>query len=338
MKPFATVLLVAASAAAHSTWQALWINDVDAGQSCLRRAANNNPIYLTQSEMNCNSATNSPNVCTIKPGDKVSVEMHAQHGDRSCRNEAIGGNHYGPVMSTWVPVDWFKVSELGLVSNNPNYWAVQVLNDNCGRYTFTVPDIAPGNYLIRAEVLALHVNVIGSGTARPPTVRFPGAYKANDPGVLININYPYPTTYIIPGPTPYAYKAPAMLNSPYPKSATWATQNMPNTLPTFVPPVNNDPGTPVVTQPPVVTSQPPVVTTQPPVVTQPPVTQPSGPLQTQWGQCGGTGWSGPTACQSPYVCKVTNDWYHQCHTIGFGALGCTVTQVEPEIHAFVELW
>jgi cellulase len=34
----------------------------------------------------------------------------------------------------------------------------EVLNDNCGHYTFTVPkDIAPGDYLIRAEVIALHV-------------------------------------------------------------------------------------------------------------------------------------------------------------------------------------
>ena len=65
--------------------------------------------------------------------------MHAQHGDRSCRQEAIGGNHYGPVIvymgavsdatsASASSVGWFKVSELGLVSNNPNYWAVQVLN------------------------------------------------------------------------------------------------------------------------------------------------------------------------------------------------------------------
>jgi cellulase len=28
----------------------------------------------------------------------VTVEMHAQNGERSCKNEAIGGAHYGPVM------------------------------------------------------------------------------------------------------------------------------------------------------------------------------------------------------------------------------------------------
>jgi lytic cellulose monooxygenase (C1-hydroxylating) len=79
----------------------------------------------------------------LPAGDKVSVEMHAQHGDRSCRQEAIGGNHYGPVTvymgavsdaktANAAGVDWFKVSELGLVSNNPNYWAVQVLNVSMG--------------------------------------------------------------------------------------------------------------------------------------------------------------------------------------------------------------
>lgn len=30
---------------------------------------------------------------------------------------------------------------------------IEVLNDNCGHFTFTVPNIAPGNYLLRAEVI-----------------------------------------------------------------------------------------------------------------------------------------------------------------------------------------
>lgn len=80
----------------------------------------------------------------------------------------------------------------------------EVLNDNCGHYTFKVPsDIAPGQYLLRAEVIALHVassvggaqfymscyqiTIGGSGSATPPTVSIPGAYNANDPGILINI-------------------------------------------------------------------------------------------------------------------------------------------------------
>lgn len=49
--------------------------------------------------------------------------MHAQPGDRSCKNEAIGGNHFGPVIIYMSKVanaqtdtgagSWFKVDEEG---------------------------------------------------------------------------------------------------------------------------------------------------------------------------------------------------------------------------------
>ncbi|KAL5523204.1 hypothetical protein ACEPAF_1471 [Sanghuangporus sanghuang] len=32
----------------------------------------------------------------------------------------------------------------------------------------------------------------------------------------------------------------------------------------------------------------------------------------QWGQCGGTGWTGPTACPSGWVCTASNPYYSQC--------------------------
>ncbi|EAU89260.1 endoglucanase II [Coprinopsis cinerea okayama7 len=341
MKSFASLLFLAATAAAHATWQQIWVNGVDGGTSCLRRAANNNPIDVGAKELACNAHTLSPNVCTIKPGDKVTVEMHAQHGDRSCAQEAIGGNHYGPVMVYMAKVDdartadanaadWFKVSEMGMASNNPVYWAVQVLNDNCGHWTFTVPDLAPGNYLIRSEVIALHVagsiggaqfypgcfqvNVVGNGSGRPTeTVKFPGAYKATDPGVLFDMYRPQ-STYIIPGPRPYGTSPATVANTPYPTTATWNTALQPTTVPTVTPPVGGGTNPPPVTTvaPPVVTSQPPVppTTQQPPVVT--PTAPPSGPLQTQYGQCGGQGWNGPTQCQPPYTCTASNQWYHQC--------------------------
>jgi len=53
----------------------------------------------------------------------VTVEMHAQPGDRDCTKEAIGGNHYGPVLVYMSKVanaasdtgsgSWFKVAEEG---------------------------------------------------------------------------------------------------------------------------------------------------------------------------------------------------------------------------------
>lgn len=83
---------------------------------------------------------------------------------------------------------------------------------------FTIPKSLPsGAYLIRFEHIGLHVaetqggaqfyiscaqlQVTGSGSGKPgPLVAFPGAYKATDPGLLINIYYPVPTNYTLPGP------------------------------------------------------------------------------------------------------------------------------------------
>ena len=33
---------------------------------------------------------------------------------------------------------------------------------------------------------------------------------------------------------------------------------------------------------------------------------------TAWVQCGGTGWSGPTCCDSGFSCSQMNSWYSQC--------------------------
>ncbi|KAI0760513.1 glycoside hydrolase family 61 protein [Fomes fomentarius] len=246
-----------AYAAAHATFQELWIN------------GSNSPVTsVTSADIACNAnPSSSQGICQVLPGDEVTVEMHQQSNDRSCANEAIGGQHYGPVIvymgkvadaktASGSSTGWFKVAELGLPSNNPDYWGTRAyylasLDDNCGHFTFKVPqDIAPGDYLIRAEVIALHVasgaggaqfymscyqvNVGGSGSASPATVSFPGAYSAQDPGILINIHQDL-DTYVIPGPTPYGTTAPPVAATPYPTTATWNTALQPSTVPTAVP-------------------------------------------------------------------------------------------------------
>lgn len=47
------------------------------------------------------------------------------------------------------------------------------------------------------------ITVTGSGSAAPDTVSFPGAYAADDAGILINI-YQTMTAYEAPGPTVYS--------------------------------------------------------------------------------------------------------------------------------------
>ncbi|KAF9468510.1 hypothetical protein BDZ94DRAFT_1304297 [Collybia nuda] len=51
-------------------------------------------------------------------------------------------------------------------------------------------------------------------------------------------------------------------------------------------------------------------TTTPPIST---TTTATGPTQTQWGQCGGNGYTGPTTCASPFTCvAVSPPYYYQC--------------------------
>ncbi|EIM84171.1 uncharacterized protein STEHIDRAFT_148616 [Stereum hirsutum FP-91666 SS1] len=38
----------------------------------------------------------------------------------------------------------------------------------------------------------------------------------------------------------------------------------------------------------------------------------AGAAQTKYGQCGGTGWTGPTACASGSTCTASNQYYSQC--------------------------
>ncbi|KAJ7725735.1 hypothetical protein B0H16DRAFT_279597 [Mycena metata] len=41
-------------------------------------------------------------------------------------------------------------------------------------------------------------------------------------------------------------------------------------------------------------------------------TGPLEPIQTEYGQCGGTGWEGPTVCKSPSICQaVVSPYYYQ---------------------------
>ncbi|KAF8578548.1 lytic polysaccharide monooxygenase [Ramaria rubella] len=253
-----------ASVAAHATFQELWINGVDHGGSCVRLPLSNSPVTsVTTPDLACNAdATPSTGVCSVNPGDTVTVEMHQQPGDRSCATEAIGGDHYGPINVYMAKVDdattavgsdadWFKISEMGLPSSNPDYWATEVLNDNCGHFDIIIPaGIEPGDYLLRAEVIALHVastvggaqfymscfqiSVGGSGTATPSTVNLPGAYSATDPGILINI-YQQLDTYDIPGPTAYNFPSPTVATTAWPTTATWNTANQPTADPTNIP-------------------------------------------------------------------------------------------------------
>jgi hypothetical protein len=109
---------------------------------------------------------------------------------------------------------WFKVfTEKPTILNGALTWG----SLNAATASVTIPKATPsGEYLLRVEHIALHsasalngaqiylscaqVKVTGGGSGTPaPLVAFPGAYKADDPGLKVNI-YSGQTSYSPPGP------------------------------------------------------------------------------------------------------------------------------------------
>ncbi|KAL0633089.1 hypothetical protein Q9L58_008045 [Maublancomyces gigas] len=296
------LLAAASSAAAHATFQELGVNGVDKAGTCVRLPTSNNPITSpTTGDIQCNAGGNKgvAGICTVPAGGTVTVEMHQQPGDRVCTNEAIGGNHDGPVIVYLSKVGdatkdvggkWFKIFQNGLVKTD--YWGTDALNANCGKQVVTIPaDIAAGDYLLRAEVIALHVagslggaqfyvscyqlRITGGGSANPAGVSFPGAYSATDPGILFNLYGSY-TSYTVPGPPVYVGGA---------GSGGGGGSTPP---PTTVPPTTVAPPTTSPTPPPTAGSLP------------------------KYSQCGGIGWTGSGNCVAGTTCAKTNDYYSQC--------------------------
>lgn len=229
MKAVATLLSLAAAAGvanAHTTVMAMWVNGKDMGtgnsaSGYIRSPPNNNPIVDTQSpDMACNVNGGTPVAQTIKvaPGDTVEFEWgHNTRGD-----DIIAGSHNGPVMTYIAPADsngagnvWVKIAQDGFDGK----WGVEKLLANRGKHSAKIPNVAAGKYLLRPEIIALHegnrpggaqfymecvqIEVTGSGAPLPGGVSFPGAYKADDPGVLFDIYNSF-SSYPIPGPAPMA--------------------------------------------------------------------------------------------------------------------------------------
>ncbi|KAL5326442.1 hypothetical protein ACEPPN_004127 [Leptodophora sp. 'Broadleaf-Isolate-01'] len=183
---------------------------------------------------------------------------------------------------------WFKILDLGPTfdASGTATWPL------AQTYTYTIPKALPnGDYLLRVQQLAIHnpypagipqfyiscaqVTVTGGGSGTPgPLVSIPGFIKGDEPGYIVNI-YNNFKNYTVPGP------------------AVWSGQN-----------AAGGGGNPVTTS-----AVGPVTTTS---TAKPATTTASGPFAQRYGQCGGSGWTGPTVCASPYTCTYSNPSYSQC--------------------------
>ncbi|KAK4124748.1 carbohydrate-binding module family 1 protein [Parathielavia appendiculata] len=322
----ALTALAAQEVAGHATFQQLWVDGTDYGSSCIRMPGSNSPITNVGSrDIVCNAGTRSVSgKCPVRAGGTVTVEMHQQPNDRNCKNEAIGGAHWGPVQvylskvsdattADGASTGWFKIfsdswaKKPGGAVGDDDHWGTRDLNACCGKMDVKIPaDIASGDYLLRAEALALHtagqsggaqfyvscyqISVEGgSGTANPATVKFPGAYSASDPGIRINIHAAV-DNYIAPGPAVYSGGTTKKAGS---GCAGCENTCKAGSSPTAVAPSSGNGA--------------------------------SGGLEggggaaaggctvQAYGQCGGNGYSGCTQCAAGYTCKaVSPPHYSQC--------------------------
>ncbi|KFA51949.1 hypothetical protein S40293_07046 [Stachybotrys chartarum IBT 40293] len=305
--------LIAASAAnAHTIFTHVVAGGTNYGQgNGVRIPSYNGPIEdVTSNSMACNGAPNptrsTPTIIDVRAGDSISaVWRYMLSTTGTSPNDIMDITHKGPTLAYLKKVNnaatdsgvgggWFKIQEDGF-SNG--VWGTEKVINGQGIHTIRIPEcIEPGQYLLRAEMIALHgagsypgaqfymecaqINVIGgTGTATPSTVSFPGAYSGTDPGVRLSIYYPPVTNYIIPGPRPLTCSGgsnpppPQSTSTTRPATLTTSTRSAPATTSTTAPPTGG---------------------------------------AAQWAQCGGTNWNGPTTCVSPYTCTRINDFYFQC--------------------------
>ncbi|KAI0433792.1 glycoside hydrolase family 61 protein [Xylaria sp. FL1042] len=214
-------LAFAISAEAHTIFQEVSVNGQKQGSLVALRAPNdNNPVYdVSSQDIICQKqGRTSDKVININPGDEIGAYWGHVIGGAQFANDPdnpIAPSHKGPITAWLAKVDnaattsktglkWFKIWE-DTFNPSTKKWGVDNMISNQGWTKFQMPQcIAPGNYLMRVEILALHsahtnmgaqfyiscaqVKIGGSGTYSPSqTVSFPGAYTQNDPSILVNI-------------------------------------------------------------------------------------------------------------------------------------------------------
>ncbi|KAI0366888.1 hypothetical protein BV20DRAFT_951183 [Pilatotrama ljubarskyi] len=313
MKTFASLFAISAFASpafAHTIFQELYVNGVDQGHlTGIRVPDYDGPITdVTSNDIICNGGINpyhqpiSKAIINVPAGSPVTAEWHhtLAGADPSDSADPVDPSHKGPVMAylakvnnatdlTVTGLQWFKIWEDGMDSNQ--VWGVDRMIANKGKVTFTIPScIEAGQYLLRVEMIALHgasnypgaqfymecaqLQITGGGSTKPATVSFPGAYKGTDPGIKINI-YQKLSSYTVPGPAVFSCNG---QSAPAPSS----TAVIPPAQPTS--PVSTPASSPASTP-----------------------TSVSGTVA-HFGQCGGVGYTGPTACESPFTCVVSNQY------------------------------
>ncbi|KAH0579350.1 Cellulose-growth-specific protein [Termitomyces sp. J132] len=198
----------------------------DENPSIIRLISTTSPVKgATNPDVNCGSGAPHPatDVGNAMPGSKLEFTWDAGDGENWPHNTGPLMTYMASCGSTTcdkfdsTKAKWFKIDQQG--RNASGDWIqADIMAGQPVRVT--LPDtLAPGNYLIRHEIIALHLatsmggaefypscsqfTVGGSQTGAPTDkelVSFPGAYSDSDPGIFDPDVFNSGSPYTFPGP------------------------------------------------------------------------------------------------------------------------------------------
>ncbi|KAF8060181.1 glycoside hydrolase family 61 protein [Lyophyllum atratum] len=210
---FASILSLAAAAqgaSAHYIWTIL-IAGGTTSTAAVRQPVNNSPVTsVTSNDVRCNTNPGAASqTLSVTSGSSIGFKL-----DNTLYHSGPAAIYLGKApgsVASWdgSGANWFKIAEWGANFNPFKFTA-----EGQSQLTATIPSSTPaGEYLVRIEQVGLHVagapqwyiscaqiKITGGGSGNPSKVSIPGYVSASDPGLTVNIYYPVPTSYKVPGP------------------------------------------------------------------------------------------------------------------------------------------
>ncbi|KAK4239231.1 glycoside hydrolase [Achaetomium macrosporum] len=225
MQLLASLLLAATAVQAHYTFPRLVVNgqaeekDWSATRMTKNAQSKQGVENPTSPDIRCYTSQTAPNVATVPAGSTIHYISTQQINHPGPTQYYLAKVPAGSSAKTWdgSGAVWFKIATTmpSVDSNKQMTWPGQ---NTYATVNTTIPANTPdGEYLLRVEQIALHmamqpnkaqfylacsqIRITGGGSGSPgPLVALPGAYKSNDPGILVNLNAIQPDAYQPPGP------------------------------------------------------------------------------------------------------------------------------------------
>ncbi|KAJ1769081.1 hypothetical protein LPJ74_004315, partial [Coemansia sp. RSA 1843] len=192
----------------------------------IENAYGNAPIQdLNSTDLRCRSKSaitgNGVDKLSIDAGETLTIRW--DHANNTVSLPVLPRSHLGPCMVYMAPLSsegngnvWFKIYEDGYDTNSKAWCSIKLI-DSWGMLDVAIPKNIPnGDYLVRAEVLALHQTRVigdtqfypncmvvtvsnGAASSLPKGYSIPGIYGYNDPGIYF-ARSDNPANYVVPGP------------------------------------------------------------------------------------------------------------------------------------------